>query len=467
MKNGRLSVIRKTYLLLLLILGITMPSIAQGQVIDKIVGQIGNEIILLSDIQAQRLSMIQNGMEGNQATDCEILEEFLFEKLLVNQAKIDSVDIPAELVNQEMERRIQHIASQIGSIQALEEFYGKPVAKIKAEFFEMIKKRMLAEKMQDIITENVTITPKEVEKFYTSLPADSVPDINAKLKIAQIVYYPQISEADKEVTRAKLNDIRDEVNRGDLRFESAASIYSDDPGSRADGGNLGWQTRGNMVPEFEAALFNLKTPLEISEVFETQYGYHIVQLLERKGDNYKSRHILLMNKVNKAALTAASKSIDSLYNEIRLGNISFAEAARRFSNDEDSKYNGGQIVNPYSGDYLWDINNLNEIDPQMSQIVQSMTIGEMSSPSLYINYMEQNKQGIRFVKLIDRSEPHVANLKTDRQLIEMAAMAKKRQKVIDAWIESKINGSFVLIDEKYQSACEFKYHWIKPEKEKS
>lgn len=460
MKRRKLNAINHLILLLICCLGFGSAANSQ-KVIDKIVAQIGDEIILLSDIQAQRLNLIQNGEEGNQQTDCGILEDFLFEKLLVNQAKIDSVDVPDEMVNQEMERRIQHIASQIGSIEQLEEFYGKPVAKIKAEFFEMIKKRMLAEKMQDVITENVNITPKEVEKFYNALPADSIPDINAKLKLAQIVFYPKLSDADKEASQSKLADIREEIINNEISFSSAASIYSDDPGSRGDGGNLGWQTRGNMVPEFEAALFNLKEPNQISEVFETQYGFHIVQLIERKGDNYKSRHILITPKISRSAMTKASNAIDSLYRQIRLGNITFTEAARRFSDDENSKYNGGQIVNPYSGDYYWDINNINEIDPQMSQIAQTMQVGDISSPGLYINYMEQNKQGIRIVKLLSRTEPHVANLNTDRQLIEMAAMAKKKQRVIDKWIAQKINANFILIDQEYQDLCSFKYNWLK------
>lgn len=460
MKTEKLNAIKRILVISIITLIIPLNGYSQ-KVIDKIVAQIGNEIILLSDIQAQRLNQLQNGQEGGQQMDCEILEEFLFEKLLVNQAKIDSVEIPSEMVNQEMERRIQHIASQIGSIEKLEEFYGKPVAKIKAEFFEMIKKRMLAEKMQDVITENITITPKEVERFYNNLPADSIPDINAKLKLSQLVLYPTISEADRAAAEKQLNQIRDEILNEEISFATAASVYSEDPGSRGDGGSLGWQTRGNMVPEFEAALFNLKDPNQISEVFETQYGYHIVQMLERKGDNYKSRHILIAPKISRSAMTQASNRIDSIYNQIRIGNITFEEAARKFSDDENSKYNGGQIVNPYSGDYLWDINNINEIDPQMSQITQTMKVGDISAPSLYINYMEQNKQGIRIVKLNSRTEPHVANLKTDRQLIEMAAMAKKKQRVIDKWIETKISSNFILIAEEYTSSCDFKYNWIR------
>jgi len=427
-------------------------------VIDKVVAQVGDEIILLSDIQAQRLQMIQSGMEGDQSTDCAILEEFMFEKLLINQAKIDSIDVPDEMVNQEMEQRIRYIAGQIGSIEKLEEFYGKSVARIKAEFFDLIKKRMLAERMKETITESVRVTPHEIEAFFKSLPKDSIPYINTKVTVAQIVLYPKITDADKQKAREKLEGILKDIKAGTKRFETAATINSDDPGSRITGGSLGWQTRGTMVPEFEGTVFKLK-PGEISEVFETQYGYHIVQLIERKGDNFLCRHILISPKISDQAWIKASKTIDSLYNQISLGTLTFEDAARRFSNDEGSKFNGGKIVNPYSGDYLWDIQNINEIDPQMSPIVENVKVGSFSSPSLYDN-MYETKQGVRIVKLISKTEPHIASLNTDRQLIEMAALNKKKQTAIDAWVRSKVSGNFIQIDPEYVKDCTMKYNWL-------
>ena len=429
------------------------------RVIDKIVAKIGDEIILLSDIQSQRLQLLQEGVEGDESTDCSILEEFMYEKLLVNQALIDSIVVEDAMVNAEMENRIRYIASQIGSIEKLEEFYGKSVAQIKADFFELIQKRMLAERMKEEITMNVKITPKEVKQFYNELPKDSIPYINSKIKVAQIVLYPEITEEDKIKAEQQLNDIRADIEGGKMRFETAATLYSEDPGSQMTGGDLGWQTRGTMVPQFEAALFKLNEK-EISPVFETQYGYHIVQLIKRKGDNYKVRHVLIAPKVNNAVLIQASRTIDSIHQQITSGAITFEEAARRFSDDEVSKFNGGQIVNPYTNDYLWDIQNINEIDPQMSRMIDVLDAGKYSSPSLYNNLMEQ-KTGIRIVKLIERTEPHIADLNTDRQLIEMAAVNKKKQEAIDSWITSKIVGNYVEIAPEYINGCTFKYNWIK------
>ena len=461
MTRMKLQSINKYFFLLVMGLFLTQTGRAQKddfKVIDKIVAQIGDEIILLSSLQEQRLQLIQSGIEGNTLSDCAFLEEFMFEKLLINQAKIDSIEVPDEMVNQEMEQRLDYIAKQIGSIEKLEEFYGKSVARIKAEFFDLIKKRMLAERMRETITENVRITPNEVKEFYKSLPKDSIPYINSKITVAQIVIYPEITTADKNLAKTRLEGYLEDILAGNKKFQNVAALYSDDPGSKLSGGDLGWQTRGTMVPEFEAALFNLK-PMEISPVFETMYGYHVVQLIERKGDNYHSRHILISPKVSDMELDRAANLVDSLYKQINFGNIPFEEAARRFSQDLESKYNGGQIVNPYTNDYFWDVQNINEIDPQMYRLIQGLKIGNYSTPSLYDNYMDR-KQGVRIVKLLGRTEPHIASLETDRQLIEMAAINQKKEAVIDAWIASKIGGNYVEIAPEYLKTCTFKYNWI-------
>jgi len=461
MTRMKLQSINKYFFLLVMGLFLSQTGRAQKddfKVIDKIVAQIGDEIILLSSLQEQRLQLIQSGIEGNTLSDCAFLEEFMFEKLLINQAKIDSIEVPDEMVNQEMEQRLDYIAKQIGSIEKLEEFYGKSVARIKAEFFDLIKKRMLAERMRETITENVRITPNEVKEFYKSLPKDSIPYINSKITVAQIVIYPEITTADKNLAKTRLEGYLEDILAGNKKFQNVAALYSDDPGSKLSGGDLGWQTRGTMVPEFEAALFNLK-PMEISPVFETMYGYHVVQLIERKGDNYHSRHILISPKVSDMELDRAANLVDSLYKQINFGNIPFEEAARRFSQDLESKYNGGQIVNPYTNDYFWDVQNINDIDPQMYRLIQGLKIGNYSTPSLYDNYMDR-KQGVRIVKLLGRTEPHIASLETDRQLIEMAAINQKKEAVIDAWIASKIGGNYVEIAPEYLKTCTFKYNWI-------
>ncbi len=445
---------------LFVIVAIFVSSAVSAQkVIDKIVAQVGEEIILLSDLQSVRLQQIQNGESGDKTTDCEILENLMIEKLLIHQAQIDSIEVNDDMVNQEMEGRLREIAAKIGSMEELEDFYGKSVAQIKAEFYELIKKKMLAERMRDEITINVSITPKEVKAFYGGLHKDSIPYINSKVTIAQIVIYPQITSVDKQKAKTTCEKYRTQVASKEKSFESIASLYSDDPGSRLTNGDLGWQTRKTMVPEFEAALFKLAND-EISPVIETQFGYHFIQMIERRGDNYHCRHVLVTAKVSDAALVMAAGTMDSLYKVLKQNKITFEAAAAKYSNDENSKLNGGMIVNPYTQDYLWDMQNVNDIDPQMSRLIERMKVGDYSSPSLYDNMFEQ-KQGVRIVKLLKKTEPHVANLEQDRQLIEMAAGNEKRQKVIDLWIQSKIDAAFIRIDLAYLRECKFKYDWDK------
>jgi len=445
-------------IVLIAILSFTNLSIAQNNVIDKVVAQIGDEIIMLSDIQRAKLQMIQEGMEVSKNDDATILEELLYQKLLLNQAKIDSVEVSDEQVNANMEQRIRYFEQQIGGKEELEKFYGKSTAQIKAEFFKSIKENMLSEAMQDKITENLVVTPKDISAFFKSLPADSIPYINSKISIAQIVIYPEITEADKVKAFDKISEIRKDVIDGNVSFQASAIRYSEDPGSKFKDGDLGWQTKGTMVPEFEAAAFALNKN-ETSPVFETQYGYHFLQLMDRKGDNYRVRHILISTKADDKALDAAAVKIEKIYKEIKSTSITFEKAAEKYSNDEGSKFSQGKIVNPYTNDYFWDINNINEIDPQLYRIIQGLSVQQYTRPALYENYREQ-KIGLRMVKLLDKTAPHAANLTDDYQLIQKACTETKKQQIIEDWINSKISGAYIRIDDDYRNRT-FKYNWSK------
>jgi peptidyl-prolyl cis-trans isomerase SurA len=447
--------------LLLTVLLVSMLSInANAQLIDKIVAQVGDEIIMLSDIEQRKLQMIQEGVEVSNSNDSDILEGVLYQKLLINQAQLDSLEVSDEMVNGEMEQRIRYFQDQIGGKEELEKFYGKSVAQIKAEFFTTIKKRMLSEMMEDKITETMTITPKNVKTFFKSLPKDSIPYINSKISVAHIVIYPEVTENDKLRAKKELEEYRAQIVSGEKSFNSLAMLRSNDPGSRIKEGDLGWQKRGTMVPPFEAALFELQ-PDEISPVFESQFGYHIIKMIERKGDNYHVRHILIKAKSDDKAFENAAIKLDGIYQDLNAGKIDFDEAAIKFSSDDKSKNNGGKIVNPYTNDYFWDVQNINEIDPQMYRIVDRLKDEEISSPSLYDNMYEQ-KSGVRIVKLLGKTKPHLANLTDDYQLISSACEQEKKQVVIKKWIEEKITGAYIRIDKDFQNS-NFTYNWVKIE----
>jgi peptidyl-prolyl cis-trans isomerase SurA len=424
-------------------------------VVDKIAAQIGDNVILKSDIEAQKLQMVQAKMEVNAQTDCTILEELMYQNLLMNQAKLDSLVVSDAQVDGEMENRLRMLEQQIGSRQKLEEFYGKSTSQIKEEFRETIKDRLLAQDMEFKITEGVSVTPKEVKEYFSTVVDDSIPFINSKLSFQQIVFYPEVTEADKKITYDKLNDIRNGILAG-KSFETQARIHSMDPGSASQGGKYK-ASRGMMVPQFDAAVFSLNVG-EVSPIFETNYGYHIVTLLDRKGDDYTCRHILLIPEYSNKALEMASLKMDSCYKELSSKQITWDEAVLKYSNDELTKQNKGIITNPINGEQTWDMEDLNQVDQQIYVLTDALEKGDITTPNMYVDIYD-HKQGIRIVRLMDRSAPHKANLNDDFPLIKSAAENDKKQKAINKWTKSKIANAYIRIDEEYLG-CNFKNPWV-------
>lgn len=441
--------------LISVLLSLSLSAKAQTTV-DKIVAQIGDNVILLSDIQAQKIQILQAGLELTPEKDCQILEELMYQNLLLNQAILDSIEVSDAQVDAEMEQRIRVIEGQIGGRQKLEEFYGKTIGDIKREFKTVIKDQLLSKEMERTITANVSITPREVRRFYENIPLDSIPLISSQLSFQQIVQYPEITTKDKERAFNKLADIRKKIIKNGKSFSTQARIQSMDPGSATEGGKIN-ATRGMMVPQFEAAVFSLDKN-GISDVFETNYGYHIVQLLDRKGDDYSCRHILIIPEFEFEAIAVAEKKMDSCYQLLSSGEISWEEAVTRFSNDETTRQNNGTITNPISGDIMWSMEDLNQVDQQIYLLTNSLEKGDLSTPSLYTNMMER-KEGIRIVKLVDRTVAHRANLKDDYALIKSAAESEKKQKIVSEWTTSKIGNAYIRLDENYKN-CNFSNNWL-------
>lgn len=446
---------------LLLAISITLLmsnfTFGQGTTIDKVVAQVGDNVILLSEIQAQKLQAIQAGMEITPEIDCQILEEIMFQYLLLNQAKLDSIEMPDSQVDAEMENRIRVIENQIGGRQKMEEFYGKSVTQIKKEFRPIIRDQLLAKEMERQITSEISVTPREVDKFYKTIPVDSIPLINAQLSFQQIVHYPEITPDDKKRAFDELNEIRTGIMENGKSFSTQARIHSMDPGSAREGGKIE-ATRGMMVPQFEAAVFNLQ-PGQVSDVFESDYGYHIVKLTERKGDDYTCQHILIIPEFANNALEASALKLDSCYNRLKANEITWDEAVQLYSNDEATVQNKGIITNPITGEQTWDMEDLNQVDQQIYLLTDRMEKGDISQPNLYSNMFER-KQGVRIVRLMDRTTPHRANLKDDYSLIKRAAESDKQQKTMNTWITSKIANAYIRIDEDYKN-CDFKNEWLR------
>lgn len=438
-----------------LFISLSTLTYSQGQIIDKIVAQVGDNVVLLSDIQAQKLQALQAGMTLTPEMDCQILEELMYQFLLLNQAKLDSLEMSDQQVDAEMENRIRVIENQIGSREKMEEFYGKSVTQIKEEFRPIIKDQMLAREMERTITEGVSVTPREVEKFYKALPVDSIPLINSQLRFQQIVLYPTITADDKKAAFDKLQDIRNKIVREGRSFSTQARIHSMDPGSANDGGKI-TATRGMMVSQFEAAVFNLE-PGDVSDVFETEYGYHIVKLNERKGDNYVCQHILITAEFSDEEIEKAALRMDTCYSELIERKINWDDAVIKYSNDEATMLNRGIITNPITGDQMWDMEDLNQVDQQIYLLTDELEKGDISKPALYYNIFER-KQGIRIVRLMERTTPHRANLDDDYALVKSAAENQKKQEIVQKWTQDNISKAFVRIDEEYQN-CNFKNEW--------
>ena len=443
-------------ILLFCVLYTSTVSAQNGKLVNKVLAQVGDNIILMSDIEIQKIQAKQSEMNVDFDFSCSILEKLMVQELLVNQAKLDSVEVSDEQVDAEMENRLRIIEKDMGGRDKLEEFYGKTTTQIKEEFRSIIKDRILAQEMERTITTGISVTPKEVSTFFEALPKDSIPFINMKLSFQQIVIYPDITQEDKKRAYTELEEVSNLIQVAGKSFETMARIHSDDPGSASQGGKIE-ASRGMMVPQFESTVFKLKVG-EVSDIIETDYGYHIIKLISRKGDDYTCLHILNMPEFSNDAINEASIRMDECYGKLNQNEITWNEAVYEYSNDDKTKQNGGIITNPISGDQLWDMENLNQVDQQIYLLTDAMEKGDITTPNLYVDIFER-KQGIRIVRLMERYEPHVANIKDDYTLIKAAAENDKKQKTMAKWIDSKIANAFVRVDNSYQS-CKFSYKWF-------
>lgn len=428
----------------------------KGIVVDKIVAQIGDQIILMSDVETQKQQTIQAGTDVLKINVCEILEQLMTSQLLLDQALLDSISVSDEQVDAEMENRLRLLEEKFGSREKLETFYGETTSKIKDKFRIQIRNKILTQEMERKLVQNISITPKDVSAFFKSIPKDSIPFINMKLSFQQIVYYPKITKEDKKRAYDILSEVRIAIVDNGKSFETQARINSDDPGSASKGGKIE-ASAGMMVPQFESTVFQLKVG-EISEIIESPYGYHIIKLISRKGQDYTCLHILKIPEYSPEAIDDASNRMDTCHQLLKENKITWNDAVLRFSNDESTKQNQGIITNPITGDQTWDMEDLNQVDQQIYVLTEMMEKGDYTKPNLYIDIYER-KQGFRIVRLSERYPPHIANMDDDYSLIKRAAENDKKQKTIQNWVKSKIGNAYIRIDDEYKN-CNFSNNWI-------
>ena len=423
-----------------------------AQSIDKVEAIIGDEIVLTSDIESQYLQFLSQGNIKSNIIKCEIIEDLLFQKLLVNQAKIDSVIISDEDIEGEIKKRLDYFELQLGSIEKVEEYFNKSKSEIELELGKVIKDQFLAQKVQTSITSNLHITPSEVKDFFNNQDISQLPVVPSKVEVSQIVIKPEITIAQRDKLREKLNSFRTRVYNGE-DFKMLATLYSDDPGSAAKGGELGFVNRGDLVPEFERAAFRLKEG-EISEVVESQFGFHIVQLIERRGDQINVRHILLKPKVSSTSLFNTKLKIESIEKEIRDGEITFEDAIVKYS-DDDSRNNGGLLINPNT---MSTMHTIEDMGPALRFVVGDLNIDEISSPSVF--QLPDESKAYRILKLNKRIDTHTANLVDDFLMIKDFVVNIKKQEKLMNWIDKTIAKTYIKINDDI-SNCIYKNKWIK------
>lgn len=415
---------------------------------DKIIAVVGKEIVLLSDVEKQVLEMQSQGYYTSGDIKCEVLEQLLFSKLMVYQAKLDSVEISDPEVNDEMQRRLNMFISQIGSEKKLEEFYGKSISEIKKEFKEVIADQLLISRLQQKVTADLKVTPKEIRNFFDSLHKDSIPMINTQFEIDQIVMKPKVQELEVLRIQDKLREFRKRVAKGES-FATLAVLYSEDKGTAPKGGELGFVNRGDLVPEFSAVAFNLEEG-QVSKIVKTDYGYHIIQLIEKQGERINCRHILLKPKVSIEEKQKAVQKLDSVKNIIKKDEITFKEACWKYSESEETRLNGGVMINPMTGDTRWEANSLR---PKIAYAIKNLKVGEISAP-----FESEDKNGnaiFQIVLLKTKTDPHRANIDEDYEKIQQMALEKKQGEFMEGWVSKKVKTTYLKVDKDFKN-CKFK-----------
>lgn len=433
---------------------------AQSNVIDEIVWVVGDDAILLSDVESQRLIMQNDGYHFDGDPYCIIPEQMAVQKLFLNQAKIDSIEVSEAQVLQQAEQWMNYVLNQMGSKEKMEEYFGKKYSQIKDEQKEMFREQMISSEMKRELTKDVKLTPAEVRKYYMQLPEDSLPTIPTTVEVQIITLEPRIPVEEIDAIKSRLREFTDQIHNGEREFSSLARMYSEDLESAKKGGELGFVGKGLLAPEFANVAFNLSDPKRVSQIVQTEYGFHIIQLIEKRGDRINCRHILLKPKVAEKELNEAIERLDSLYSDLQADKFSFEEAATFVSYDKDTRNNKGLMVNKrhdsnYSGTPKFE---MHELPQEIGKIVYNMEVGEMSKPFTMLT--ESQKEVVAIVKLKARTEQHKANMSDDYQALKAIVEDKKRENLINEWILKKQKSTYVRISDGWRN-CDFKYPgWI-------
>lgn len=423
-------------------LGVSRPT--GRQIADAIIVKVDNQIVLRSDLEAL-YAQEEARAEGKPLPpnmQCQILQSLVLNKLMLAKAEVDSVVVDDAQVRSELDRRMVYFVQQIGSEQKLEEYYHKPVKQLKEDLRIQVKEQLVQQKMQENIAGKVSVTPREVRQYFSRIPKDSLPYFSTEVEVGQIVKLAQVNQSAKQATIAKLNDIRARIEAGE-DFGTLAKQFSQDPGSAAENGYLGFFKRKELVPEYEAASLRLE-PGQLSPIVESQFGFHLIQLIERKGDSFSTRHILLKPETGTNDISESEKQLSSIRRRILADSLTFAKAAKEYSDDKPSSTSGGLLANRQDGSsYL----PLDKLDPAIFFTIDTMTVGRITPPLPYRT--DDGKDAMRIIWLKSNTPPHQANLKDDYPKIAQAALNQKKNKALDEWFEKNRGSVYLEVDPQY------------------
>ena len=450
-----MTIYRKLFLVACALIACAYVS-AQTNVIDEVIWIVGDEAILRSEVEEERLRTEYEGQELKGDPYCIIPEQMAIQKLFLHQAELDSITVNESTVSHQVDMRLNYYISQIGSKEKMEEYFRKTTSEIREEMMTMIRNQMIIQQMQSKLTENIKPTPAEIRRYYKSLPEDSLPMMPAQVEVQIISFEPLVPVEETERIKSRLREFTERITSGNAQFSMLARMYSEDTESAKRGGELGFVGRGQLVTEFAEAAFALNDPKKVSRIVHTEYGYHIIQLIEKKGDRINCRHILLRPHISEDDKTRSLQRLDSIKQLIESDSLDFNKAVMLYSQDKNTAMNAGVMINPNTGSSAFEYKDL---APEIAKLVYTMQVGEISAPFVMMDETK-NREVCAIVRVKKKTDVHRANLEDDFQTIRAMLEQKLSEEFIRQWIEKKQLSTYIQIDPKW-SGCDFQYPgWI-------
>lgn len=461
--DGMLQLMRKSRWMMVVsltfvICQLSFSRAAAQSVIDEVVWVVGDEPILKSEIEVMRMQAAIENYRWERDPDCAIPERLAVQKLFLHQAAIDSIEVKESEVSYQIEQRLEYMISQVGSKEKLEEYRKQTLTQIRAAMHDDLKNQLTIQRMREHLVKDVVVTPAEVRRYFKEMPTDSIPFVSTEVEVQIITQTPAVSQTEINRVKDELRSFTERVNKGEASFQTLARLYSQDPGTARRGGELDYTGRATLDPAFAAVAFSMTDPKKISKIVESEFGFHIIQLVDKRGDKVKVRHILLKPEVGDSAITAALNRLDSVATDIKAGKFTFEEAATYISDDKETRNNRGLMANRSDRGQTSKF-QLQDLPAEVAKVVDTMKVGQISQPFTMIN--ERGKSVCVLAKLKNRVEGHKATITEDFQVMKDLVLAKRREEVIHKWVEKKIKDTYVRIGDKYKN-CDFEYKgWVR------